>query len=155
MYSSSAKNRQNDYKPHADNCQENKLAYSNWSFVFRGHISPIYFMALVEMKKTTANNGTWLAKNQCAHRAPDKQCGAPGSIFVTRRLEPNTLAALVFQGPQMGFAGYHLYGFAEQAAQAGNQEVWMLTDVYTDIMSLRAITRETAARADQGEPLGN
>ncbi len=28
---------------------------------------------------------------------------------------------------------------------------WMLTDVYIDIMSLRALTRETAARADQGE----
>ena len=28
---------------------------------------------------------------------------------------------------------------------------WMLTDVYIDIMSLRAVTRETAARVDQGE----
>ena len=28
---------------------------------------------------------------------------------------------------------------------------WMLTDVYIDIMNLRAVTRETAARADQGE----
>jgi acyl-CoA dehydrogenase len=28
---------------------------------------------------------------------------------------------------------------------------WMLTDVYIDIMSLRAITRETATRADHGE----
>ena len=28
---------------------------------------------------------------------------------------------------------------------------WMLTDVYMDIMSLRAVTRETAARADSGE----
>ncbi|MBM3941427.1 MAG: acyl-CoA dehydrogenase family protein [SAR202 cluster bacterium] len=28
---------------------------------------------------------------------------------------------------------------------------WMLTDVYIDIMTLRSITRETAARADQGE----
>ena len=27
----------------------------------------------------------------------------------------------------------------------------MLTDVYMDIMSLRAVTRETAARADSGE----
>lgn len=28
---------------------------------------------------------------------------------------------------------------------------WMLTDVYIDIMNLRAVTRETAARADRGE----
>jgi len=28
---------------------------------------------------------------------------------------------------------------------------WMLTDVYTDIMTLRSFTRETAARADNGE----
>ncbi len=28
---------------------------------------------------------------------------------------------------------------------------WMLTDVYIDIMNLRAVTRETAARADAGE----
>ncbi len=28
---------------------------------------------------------------------------------------------------------------------------WMLTDVYIDIMSLRAVTRETALRVDQGE----
>ena len=28
---------------------------------------------------------------------------------------------------------------------------WMLTDVYIDIMNLRALTRETAARADAGE----
>ncbi len=28
---------------------------------------------------------------------------------------------------------------------------WMLTDVYIDIMNLRALTRETAARADDGE----
>ena len=28
---------------------------------------------------------------------------------------------------------------------------WMLTDVYMDIMSLRAVTRETAARVDAGE----
>ena len=28
---------------------------------------------------------------------------------------------------------------------------WMLTDVYIDIMNLRAVTRETAARADQGD----
>ena len=28
---------------------------------------------------------------------------------------------------------------------------WMLTDVYIDIMNLRALTRETAARADPGE----
>jgi acyl-CoA dehydrogenase len=28
---------------------------------------------------------------------------------------------------------------------------WMLTDVYIDIMSLRSLTRETAARADNGE----
>ena len=28
---------------------------------------------------------------------------------------------------------------------------WMLTDVYTDIMSLRALTHQTAWRADQGE----
>jgi len=28
---------------------------------------------------------------------------------------------------------------------------WMLTDVYVDIMTLRSFTRETAARADQGE----
>ena len=28
---------------------------------------------------------------------------------------------------------------------------WMLTDVYIDIMNLRAVTRETATRADQGE----
>ena len=28
---------------------------------------------------------------------------------------------------------------------------WMLTDVYIDLMSLRALTRQTASRADQGE----
>ena len=28
---------------------------------------------------------------------------------------------------------------------------WMLTDVYTDIMTLRALTYQTAWRADQGE----